>query len=166
MRGRFFSGGAPLIPHLGFPLIPSPSTSPSTPDVGLTSADTPPTMADASPLRRAHALSAQASLLLRPANARSQTLHEALDAYRQAADLFEQSASTDEGATRTLELLTVQHRKLARDLERRIGAGHAPPEAVAKPLDAVAGGAKPVQDTASTGGLTEKPSGEFPAPPA
>ncbi len=80
-------------------------------------------MAEPTPLQRAHALSAQASLLLRPSQSPPQTLHQALDAYKQAAELFEQSCGGvggDAGAKKTLELLTVQHRKLAKDVERRI----------------------------------------------
>ncbi|CAD6576151.1 MAG: hypothetical protein TREMPRED_001591 [Tremellales sp. Tagirdzhanova-0007] len=83
-------------------------------------------MTDLSPLQRAHALSAQATHLLRPnSSSSSQTMHKALDSYRQAAELFHRSAGDvigDDGAKRTLELLTVQHRKLAKDLERRMGA--------------------------------------------
>ena len=83
-------------------------------------------MIDSSPLQRAHALSAQATHLLRPnSSPSSQTIHQALELYRQAVDLFHKSAGSvlgDDGAKRTLDLLTIQNRKLAKDLERRIGA--------------------------------------------
>ncbi|GFZ43726.1 hypothetical protein JCM24511_01446 [Saitozyma sp. JCM 24511] len=84
-------------------------------------------MSEENPLHRAHALSAQASLLVRPTNTPPQVLQQALGAYREAADLFEASAtaaatSPDDAAQRTLQLLTTQHRKLVRDLERRIAS--------------------------------------------
>ena len=46
-----------------------------------------------------------------------------MKAYNDAADLFEQAsqgADGDASAKRTLQLLTTQHRKLARDLERKL----------------------------------------------
>jgi hypothetical protein len=55
----------------------------------------------------------------------AQTLQAALKAYNDAADLFEQASSAVDGnasAKRTLQLLTTQHRKLARDLERKLQA--------------------------------------------
>ncbi|RSH90534.1 hypothetical protein EHS25_001139 [Saitozyma podzolica] len=84
-------------------------------------------MSEENPLHRAHALSAQASLLVRPTDTPPQVLRQALGAYREAADLFEASAtaagrSPDDAAQRTLQLLTTQHRKLVRDLERRIAS--------------------------------------------
>jgi len=55
----------------------------------------------------------------------SQTLSLALKAYTDAADLFEQAtiASEDVSTKRTLQLLTNQHRKLAKDLERKLDRG-------------------------------------------
>jgi hypothetical protein len=53
----------------------------------------------------------------------AQTLQAALKAYNDAADLFEQASigvDGDASAKRTLQLLTTQHRKLARDLERKL----------------------------------------------
>ncbi|KAK4684852.1 hypothetical protein P7C73_g5315, partial [Tremellales sp. Uapishka_1] len=81
-------------------------------------------MSQENPLQRAHALSAQASLLLRPGSSSPQTLSEALGAYKEAAELFEKSANGvgDEGAKKTLGLLTTQHRKLAKDVERRLAS--------------------------------------------
>jgi hypothetical protein len=70
-------------------------------------------------------LSAKASVLLGPAQPASSTLQEALGAYKQAAELFETAAQEVEGdasAKRTLQLLSTQHRKLAKDLERRINS--------------------------------------------
>ncbi|WVO23425.1 uncharacterized protein IAS62_004778 [Cryptococcus decagattii] len=75
------------------------------------------------PLQRAHALSAQASILLDSDRPSLQAMNQALQAYREAASLFEASAGdldADESTKMTLKLLTTQHRKLARDLERRI----------------------------------------------
>lgn len=75
------------------------------------------------PLQRAHALSAQASSLLDSDRPSLQAMNQALQAYREAASLFEASAGdldADESTKMTLKLLTTQHRKLARDLERRI----------------------------------------------
>ncbi|OXG23014.1 hypothetical protein J008_01981 [Cryptococcus neoformans] len=75
------------------------------------------------PLQRAHALSAQASSLLDSDQPSPQAMNQALQSYREAASLFEASAGdldVDEGTKVTLKLLTTQHRKLARDLERRI----------------------------------------------
>ena len=52
----------------------------------------------------------------------SQTLSLALKAYTDAANLFDKAASDtdDVSAKRTLQLLTNQHRKLAKDLERKL----------------------------------------------
>lgn len=75
------------------------------------------------PLQRAHALSAQASSLLDSDQPSPQAMNQALQAYREASSLFEASADdldVDESTKMTLKLLTTQHRKLARDLERRI----------------------------------------------
>ncbi|WOO79638.1 uncharacterized protein LOC62_02G003161 [Vanrija pseudolonga] len=72
-------------------------------------------------LQRAHQLSAEASFLVRPPDAPTETLNKALEAYKEAAELFERAGtSADEATRRTLRMLTTQHRKLARDLERRI----------------------------------------------
>ncbi|WWD22258.1 hypothetical protein CI109_106749 [Kwoniella shandongensis] len=87
----------------------------------------PPPPPPSNPLQRAHALSAHASTLLRPLNPSSAALNDALVAYREAAELYDaqaraeaQGGQGDEGTKATLNLLIVQHRKLARDLERRI----------------------------------------------
>jgi len=55
----------------------------------------------------------------------SQTLSLALKAYTDAANLFEQASaeSDDISSKRTLQLLTNQHRKLAKDLERKLDRG-------------------------------------------
>jgi hypothetical protein len=55
----------------------------------------------------------------------SQTLALALKAYTDAANLFEQASSEvdDASAKRTLQLLMNQHRKLAKDLERKLDRG-------------------------------------------
>jgi hypothetical protein len=60
----------------------------------------------------------------------AQTLSLALKAYQDAADLFEQASQEveDASAKRTLQLLVTQHRKLARDLERKL---HSAPSLVA-----------------------------------
>jgi len=119
-------------------------------------------MSDSSPLQRAHALSAQASLLLRPPNSHPQTSHQALEAYRQAAELFEQSGVTsgDDGAKKTLEMLTVQHRKLARDLERRIGGGlgGSPQRASSGFREGLPGASGGLFETA--GGMNDAPAGQ------
>ncbi|KAK8845310.1 hypothetical protein IAR55_006023 [Kwoniella newhampshirensis] len=74
------------------------------------------------PLQRAHSLSAQASTLLQPLHPASSALQDALSAYKEAADLFEAQLQVqgDEGTKATLRMLVVQHKKYARDLERRI----------------------------------------------
>lgn len=72
---------------------------------------------------QAHSLSAQASILLKQPNAPVSTLETALAQYIQAADLFERSSSAgpeDAQTQSTLRLLTAQHRRMAKDLERRI----------------------------------------------
>lgn len=58
----------------------------------------------------------------------SQTLSLALKAYTDAANLFEQASNEvdDISAKRTLSLLTNQHRKLAKDLERKLERGEGP----------------------------------------
>lgn len=74
---------------------------------------------------QAHALSAHASNLLQSTSCTLQVLQTALKAYKDAADLFERSASEiadDDSDKRTLQLLTTRNRKLARDVERRITA--------------------------------------------
>ena len=81
-------------------------------------------MTEFTPLQRAHTLSAEATLLLRSTNINHHTLQSALEAYRQAAELFERAATdvgVADGANKTLQMLTVQHRKLAKDVERRMG---------------------------------------------
>jgi hypothetical protein len=57
----------------------------------------------------------------------SQTLSLALKAYTDAANLFEQASieAEDVSAKRTLQLLMNQHRKLAKDLERKLDRGEA-----------------------------------------
>jgi len=54
-----------------------------------------------------------------------QTLSLALKAYTDSADLFEQASveADDVSSKRTLQLLTNQHRKLAKDLERKLDRG-------------------------------------------
>ncbi|RSH84583.1 uncharacterized protein EHS24_006106 [Apiotrichum porosum] len=88
-------------------------------------------MSEDNSLQRAHQLSAQASVLIRPPDANAATLGRALAAYNAAADLFEKAGTATDASNRgTLRMLTVQHRKLARDLERRIsnvGSASAPP---------------------------------------
>jgi hypothetical protein len=80
--------------------------------------------------QKAHALSAHASILLGPGQVTAQTLAAALKAYNDAADLFEQATreidgNGDASAKRTLQLLTTQHRKLAKDLERKLNSAQA-----------------------------------------
>lgn len=73
--------------------------------------------------RQAHALSAHASDLLQSSSCTPATLHAALQAYQDAALFFERSAAeigSDESAKRTLQLLTTQNRKQAREVERRL----------------------------------------------
>ncbi|ORY32007.1 hypothetical protein BCR39DRAFT_587264 [Naematelia encephala] len=82
-------------------------------------------MGDENPLQRAHTLSAQASTLLQPSQVSLETLQQALKLYREAADLFERAGTqqnSDDSAKRTLQLLSTQHRKLIRDVERRIAS--------------------------------------------
>ncbi|KAL1409618.1 hypothetical protein Q8F55_003613 [Vanrija albida] len=87
-------------------------------------------------LQRAHQLSAQASFLVRPPDASQETLNKGLEAYKEAAELFDRAgAGADEATKRTLRMLTTQHRKLARDLERRI-ANAGRPSPVASPTRA------------------------------
>ncbi|WVO18397.1 hypothetical protein L204_106113 [Cryptococcus depauperatus] len=77
------------------------------------------------PLQRAHALSAKANQLLEHDRPSVDNLKQALHAYESAANLFEASTNEigeDDSTKGTLRLLTAQHRKLARDLERRISA--------------------------------------------
>lgn len=103
---------------------------------------------------QAHDLSAKASVLLGPAQPASSTLQEALGAYREAAGLFEtaaQEAAGDASAKRTLQLLATQHRKLAKDLERRINtsaSGSGPGAVITAPpprLEAARRNTEPVQ---------------------
>ena len=70
-------------------------------------------------------MSAHASILLAPGQVTAQTLSLALKAYTDAAQLFEQATNEAEdiSAKRTLQLLTNQHRKLAKDLERKLDRG-------------------------------------------
>ncbi|WVQ93885.1 hypothetical protein IAU59_000963 [Kwoniella sp. CBS 9459] len=83
-------------------------------------------MSDANPsnpLQRAHALSAQANELLRPASPSPVSLNTALRYYQEAADLFQAASNSSVGGGeqgKTLRMLVVQHRKLAKDVERRI----------------------------------------------
>lgn len=88
-----------------------------------TSTPLPSKVPDHELTRQAHALSAHASDLLQSSNCTPATIHAALTAYHEAAELFERSASEvghDESAKKTLQLLTTQNRKQARDLERRL----------------------------------------------
>ncbi|ORX34547.1 hypothetical protein BD324DRAFT_636344 [Kockovaella imperatae] len=75
-------------------------------------------------LERAHALSAHASVLLRPSSISMSMLESAKKLYSEAADLFAESltSTTDDGAKKTLQLLVHQNRKLVRDVERRMSA--------------------------------------------
>jgi hypothetical protein len=80
------------------------------------------TMAEINPLQRAHTLSAQASTLIHPQST-SLNLAQALNYYREASDLFHQALERregDESTKKTLEMLISQHKRLIRDLERRI----------------------------------------------
>ena len=84
-----------------------------------------------------------------------------------AADLFAQSATTisDDGAKRTLELLTMQHRKLAKDVERRIASQASQATHIVQAAEGTQSGAGVadgggVAATASThGGVVPLPSG-------
>jgi len=80
-------------------------------------------MSEPNPLNRAHALSAQASTLINP-NSTLNNLTQGLDYYNQACILFQQALernSEDQSMKKTLEMLIAQHKRLIRDLERRIG---------------------------------------------
>lgn len=70
-------------------------------------------------------MSAHASILLAPGQVTAQTLSLALKAYTDAAQLFEEASieAEDVSTRRTLLLLTNQHRKLAKDLERKLYRG-------------------------------------------
>ncbi|KAK1926329.1 hypothetical protein DB88DRAFT_481460 [Papiliotrema laurentii] len=74
------------------------------------------------PLHRAHAISAHASMLVKSPSASGETLREALEAYQLAAQLFETASKEQKGEDerKTLSLLVNQHKKLIRDVERRI----------------------------------------------
>nr|XP_018266551.1 uncharacterized protein I303_00526 [Kwoniella dejecticola CBS 10117]OBR88709.1 hypothetical protein I303_00526 [Kwoniella dejecticola CBS 10117] len=76
------------------------------------------------PLQRAHTLSLQASTLLRPNLVPIKELNQALAAYQEAIDLYEKARqdAEDKGndEANTLKMLVVQHRRLLRDVERRI----------------------------------------------
>ncbi|WRT63468.1 uncharacterized protein IL334_000373 [Kwoniella shivajii] len=78
------------------------------------------------PLQRAHTLSSQASTLLRPSSVPTSTLHQALTLYSEAVQLYETAQRDMEGKgsvgeeANTLKMLVTQHRKLLRDVERRI----------------------------------------------
>ncbi|WVF66264.1 hypothetical protein IAT40_001004 [Kwoniella sp. CBS 6097] len=77
------------------------------------------------PLQRAHALSAQANELLLPPSPSLASLNTALRYFQEAADLFEAACNSSLGEGeqgKTLRMLVVQHRKLAKDVERRIAA--------------------------------------------
>ncbi|RXK38509.1 hypothetical protein M231_04275 [Tremella mesenterica] len=79
-------------------------------------------MSEQNPLYEAHMLSAQASLLVKPLKVPLQSLEQALSLYKQAEELYSSSSDTvkDEGAKKTLVLLTAQHRNFIKDVERRI----------------------------------------------
>ncbi|EIW65729.1 hypothetical protein TREMEDRAFT_66106 [Tremella mesenterica DSM 1558] len=79
-------------------------------------------MSEQNPLYKAHMLSAQASLLVKPLKVPLQSLEQALSLYKQAEELYSSSSDTvkDEGAKKTLVLLTAQHRNFIKDVERRI----------------------------------------------
>lgn len=94
----------------------------------MTSADT-----------QAHQLSAQASILVRRPDADRATLDRGLSAYREAAELFDAASKSadesvscmvklgaDEQNRPTLKMLTNQHTRLARDVERRIAGLSSP----------------------------------------
>ncbi|OCF33201.1 hypothetical protein I316_05246 [Kwoniella heveanensis BCC8398] len=77
------------------------------------------------PLQRAHALSAQAHELLVPINPSLASLNTALRYFQEATDLFDAASNSSVGEGdqgKTLRMLVVQHRKLAKDVERRINA--------------------------------------------
>ncbi|WVR03327.1 hypothetical protein IAU60_000318 [Kwoniella sp. DSM 27419] len=112
------------------------------------------------PLGRAHALSAQASQLLRPTDPELRSLSAALRLYDEATELFEAAASDAKSATasgsgqeeaRTLRMLHLQHRKLAREVQRRIDVVYKDRAAVpgdafrTKDSSAAAQGADPVR---------------------
>ncbi|KAK6905016.1 hypothetical protein I203_105835 [Kwoniella mangroviensis CBS 8507] len=76
------------------------------------------------PLQRAHALSLQASTLVRPSLVPLATLNQALASYREAVELFEKARQEAEtrgsDEVNTLKMLVIQHRKLLKDVERRM----------------------------------------------
>nr|XP_019048530.1 hypothetical protein I302_02302 [Kwoniella bestiolae CBS 10118]OCF27460.1 hypothetical protein I302_02302 [Kwoniella bestiolae CBS 10118] len=83
-----------------------------------------PTPSSFNPLQRAHTLSLQASTLLRPALVPISSLKAALVSYQEAIQLYEraQQDAADKGSdeVNTLKMLVIQHRKLLKDVERRI----------------------------------------------
>lgn len=81
-------------------------------------------MAKSELILQAHALSAQASQLLNHPSPTLPILTQALASYKDASDLFSSAADStaDEGTKKTLHMLTTQHKKLVRDLERRISS--------------------------------------------
>ncbi|WWC85623.1 uncharacterized protein L201_000488 [Kwoniella dendrophila CBS 6074] len=76
------------------------------------------------PLQRAHALSLEASTVLRPPSVPIIILTQALKQYQEAIELYEkaqkdaESRGSDEA--NTLKMLVIQHKKLLKDVERRI----------------------------------------------
>nr|XP_019014340.1 uncharacterized protein I206_00422 [Kwoniella pini CBS 10737]OCF53121.1 hypothetical protein I206_00422 [Kwoniella pini CBS 10737] len=82
------------------------------------------TSSPSNPLQRAHALSLQASTILRPSLVPIKELNQALIFYQEAINLYEkaqhEAEEKENDEANTLKMLVMQHRKLLREVERRI----------------------------------------------